>query len=85
MGAGASVGSMDPYDATSFSAGRSCGARVAACVARLAAIELMAEARWWNRRRRRLMAGALVAHAEEMESAADDDAPEAVRDASSAR
>lgn len=65
---------MALYDATSFEAGRSCGARLAACVARLAAIELMQDARWWNRRRRRLMARTLVAHAEDVEGAADADA-----------
>ena len=59
-----------PYDAASFAAGRRCGARVAACVARLAAIEIMEGARWWNRRRRGLMARTLMAHAEEMEVAA---------------
>jgi len=71
-------------DADSFEAGRSCGARVAACLARLAATELMDDARWWNRRRRRLMAGALVAHAEELESAADDESAGA-REAAAAR
>lgn len=76
---------MALHDATSFEAGRSCGARVAACVARLAAIELMEDARWWNRWRRRLMAGALVAHAAEMESAVDADAPAETREAASAR
>jgi hypothetical protein len=77
--------SMAPYDATSFAAGRSCGARVAACVARFAAIELMKDARWWNRRSRRLMARALVAHAEEIEDGADADAPAEAREAASAR
>jgi len=66
---------MTAYDSTSFSAGRDAGTRVAACVARLAAIELIDDSRWWNRRRHRLMARALVACAEEMESAADVDAP----------
>jgi hypothetical protein len=61
------------YDGTSFSAGQDCGTRTAACVARLAALELVGAARWWNRRRRRLMASALVACAEELESAADAD------------
>jgi hypothetical protein len=55
----------------SFRAGQETGARTSACVARLAAIGLMQESRWWNRWRRRLMARALVACAEEMESAAD--------------
>jgi hypothetical protein len=59
------------YDPTSFSAGRDCGTRVAACLARLTALELMEHARWWNRRRRRVMAGALVACAEELERQAD--------------
>ncbi len=62
---------MTAYDSTSFSAGQDCGTRVAACVARLAALELVDGAHWWNRRRRRLMAGALVACAEELEGAAD--------------
>ena len=56
---------------TSFFAGQEAGARTSACVARLAALELMVGAHWWNRWRRRLMAGALVACADEMESAAD--------------
>jgi hypothetical protein len=60
------------YDATSFSAGRDCGTRAAACIARLAALELIDRARWWNRWRRRLMASALVACAEELECAADE-------------
>jgi hypothetical protein len=58
---------MAPYDPESFSAGQETGARVAACLARLAALQLLDEARWWNRGRRRLMARALVAHAEEVE------------------
>jgi len=62
---------MTSYDSTSFSAGQDCGTRVAACVARLAALELIGDARWWNRRRHRLMASALVACAEELESSAD--------------
>lgn len=62
---------MRAYDSASFSAGQDCGTRVAACVARLAALDLVDDARWWNRRRRRLMARALVACAEEMECAAD--------------
>ncbi|ACL66711.1 hypothetical protein A2cp1_3378 [Anaeromyxobacter dehalogenans 2CP-1] len=64
---------MTAYDATSFSAGQDSGTRVAACVARLAALELTDHARWWNRRRRRIMADALVACAEELESTADAD------------
>ena len=55
------------YDPTSFSAGRDCGTRVAASVARLAALELVDGARWWNRWRCRLMESALVACAEELE------------------
>ncbi len=58
-------------DSTSFSAGQDCGTRLAACVARLAALELIDDSHWWNRRRHRLMAGALVACAEDLESAAD--------------
>jgi len=60
------------YDSTSFSAGRVCGTRVAVCVARLAALELVDDARWWNRRRRRLMASALIACAEKLEQDADE-------------
>jgi hypothetical protein len=62
---------MTAYDSTSFSAGRDCGTRMAACIARLAALELVDHARWWNRWRRRLMARALVACAEELECTAD--------------
>ncbi len=63
---------MTAYDSTSFSAGQDTGTRVAACVARLAALELTDHSRWWNRRRHRLMASALVACAEELECAADE-------------
>lgn len=59
------------YDSASFAAGQDCGTRVAACVARLSAQELVAGARWWNRRVLRRMAAALVAYAEELESGAD--------------
>jgi hypothetical protein len=59
------------FDAESFAAGQDCGTRVAACLARGAALELLDHARWWNRRRRRLMASALVACAEELEGGAD--------------
>lgn len=63
---------MTSYDSISFSAGQDSGARIAACIARLAALELVEGSRWWNRWRHRLMARALVACAEEMESAADE-------------
>jgi hypothetical protein len=63
---------MTRYDSTSFSAGQDTGTRLAACVARLAALELIDNARWWNRWRHGLMARALVACAEEMECAADE-------------
>lgn len=59
------------HDRASFSAGVDCGTRVAACVARAAAQELLERARWWNRWRHRLMASALVACAEELEDEAD--------------
>lgn len=55
---------------TSFSAGQDAGTRVAARVARLAALKLVDGSRWWNRRRHRLMADALVACAEELECSA---------------
>jgi hypothetical protein len=60
----------DALDA-SFLAGQDAGTRTAACVARLAALEVMDGARWWNRRRRRLMARTLVACAEELECTAE--------------
>jgi hypothetical protein len=60
---------------TSFSAGQDCGTRTAACVARLAALELVSGSRWWNRWKHRVMASALVACAEELESGADADRP----------
>jgi hypothetical protein len=63
------------YDAASFEAGQACATRVAACLAHLSALELMDGARWWNRWARRLMAAALVAHAEALESAAERNAP----------
>lgn len=66
---------MTAYDSTSFSAGQDCGTRLAACVARLAALELVNGSRWWNRWKRRLMASALVACAAELESTADADRP----------
>ncbi len=61
------------YDSASFAAGQNCGTRVAACIARFSALELIDGSRWWNRRGRRLMAAALVAYAEELESGADAD------------
>jgi hypothetical protein len=63
------------YDGPSFEAGEDCGTRVAAWLARLAALELVEGARLWNRRAHRRMAGALVAFAEELESAADGRSP----------
>jgi len=66
---------MTAYDSTSFSAGRDAGTRIAACLARLAALELIEDAHWWNRWKHRVMARALVACAEEMESTADADRP----------
>lgn len=59
------------HDLASFAAGQDCGTRVAACVARLSALELTDGVRWWNRRGRRRMAAALVAYADELESDAD--------------
>jgi hypothetical protein len=64
---------MTAYDSTSFSAGQDCGTRIAACIARVAAFELIDDARWWNRRTRRQMARALFACAEELECGADGD------------
>jgi hypothetical protein len=60
-----------PYDTASFDAGQSSGTRIASCIARLAAAELLEQARWWNRGRRGAMATALLAHAEELEADAD--------------
>jgi hypothetical protein len=68
-----SVKATNGYDCASFAAGQDCGTRVAACLARLSALELVDGARWWNRRGRRLIASALVAYAEELESGADAD------------
>lgn len=62
---------MTPYDIASFAAGKDAGTRISACVVRLAALQLVEDARWWNRWRCRLMARALVTCAEEMESSAD--------------
>jgi len=60
-----------PYDTESFAAGQNAGTRIASCIARLAASELMQDVHWWNRRRRGAMASALITHAEELESDAD--------------
>ena len=68
-----SVKATNAYDSASFAAGQDCGTRVAACLARTCALELIGGSRWWNRRGHRLMAGALVAYAEELESSADAD------------
>lgn len=68
---------MTPYDSASFTAGKDTGTRMSACIARLAALELIRESRWWNRWRHRLQARALVACAEELESAAEESGPEA--------
>ncbi len=62
---------MVPYDTASFAAGQNCGTRVASCIARLAASELMQDARWWNRRRRGAMASALLTYSEDLENHAD--------------
>jgi hypothetical protein len=62
---------MMAYESTSFSAGQDCGTRLAAGIARLAALELIDDSRWWNRWKHRLMARALVACAEDLECAAD--------------
>lgn len=62
---------MTAYESTSFSAGQDCGTRLAAGIARLAALELIDESRWWNRWKHRLMARALVACAEDLECDAD--------------
>ena len=62
---------MASYDTASFAAGQNCGTRIASCIARLAASELMRDAHWWNRWRRGAMSSALIAHAEELENDAD--------------
>jgi len=59
------------YDTASFAAGQDCGTRIASCIARLAAGELMQDARWWNRRRRGVMASALLTYSEDLENDAD--------------
>jgi hypothetical protein len=61
---------MTPDQTRSFQAGEQRATRVASCTARRAALELMKDSRWWNRRRRGLMARALIAHAEELEVSA---------------
>jgi hypothetical protein len=68
------VDAVTSYDSISFTAGKDAGARISACVARFAALELVEESHWWNRWRHRLMAKALVACAEELESNADESA-----------
>jgi hypothetical protein len=66
------VKATNAYDTASFAAGQDCGTRVAACLARSCALELVDGSRWWNRRGHRLMAGALVAYADELESVAEE-------------
>jgi hypothetical protein len=65
------VDRMTPYDPDSFEAGQDAGTRLSACVARLAAIQLVEDSRWWNRRRHRVMARALMTCAAELEGEAD--------------
>jgi len=67
---------MARYDPVSFLAGRDSGARISACVARLAALELLEDSHWWNRRRRGVMARTLIALADEVECDADADRSE---------
>jgi len=70
----AASGKVDPvahYDAASFAAGENTGTRIASCMARMAARDLMENARWWNRRRRGAMSSALIACAEELDRDAD--------------
>ena len=69
------VNAVTSYDSASFTAGQETGERISACVARLAACELVEGSRWWNRRRRGLMARALVTCAEELERSADGHSP----------
>jgi hypothetical protein len=69
---------MARYDTVSFLAGQDSGARISACAARLAALELLEHSHWWNRRRHGLMARTLIALAEEVESDADADRLEPV-------
>jgi hypothetical protein len=67
----AEVDDVTTHESASFAAGQHAGVRVSACMARLAALQLVDESRWWNRWRRRLMARALVACANELEVEAD--------------
>jgi hypothetical protein len=76
-----SVEATTAYDSASFAAGEDCGTRVAACLARLSALELNDGSRWWNRWGRRRMARALVAYADELESGADAARPTRAGDA----
>lgn len=62
---------MTQHEASIFTAGQNAGSRVAAGVARLAAGQLLDDSHWWNRWRCRLLAGGLIAYAEEMEEVAD--------------
>jgi hypothetical protein len=62
---------MTLHDGASFEAGQDAGAHVAACIARLTAIQLVEDAHWWNRRRRRLMARALITYAADIDEASD--------------
>jgi hypothetical protein len=71
---------MVPYDTASFAAGQNCGTRIASCVARLAARELMQDARWWNRRRRGAMASALMTYSDDLENDADSEPEPAGRE-----
>lgn len=65
------AGPVALYDTASFAAGENAGTRVASCVARLAARDLMDGAHWWNRWRRGAMSSALIACAEELDRDAD--------------
>jgi hypothetical protein len=69
------VDAVTSHDIASFTAGQDAGTRVSACIARLAALQLIADSRWWNRRRHRLMARALVTCADELERGADATSP----------
>lgn len=65
---------MTYQDSASFTAGQDAGVRTSACIARLAALQLVEDSRWWNRLRHRHMADALVACANELETDANADA-----------